>query len=61
MTPPRTQWAWRKARESAQETNCVEIGFDSHGHAKGLRDSKNPDGPALTGLNIRAFVRSVAK
>jgi len=45
---------WRKASQSGEETNCVEVG-----HTLGaVRDSKNPDGPVLR-APVRALVAAV--
>lgn len=33
---------WRKARRSAAENGCVEVGTHD-GHAAGIRDSKSPE------------------
>nr|WP_242436667.1 DUF397 domain-containing protein [Streptomyces sp. CB02488] len=38
--------AWRKATASAGENNCVEIA-DLPGGGRAVRDSKNPERPAL--------------
>ncbi|TLF74868.1 DUF397 domain-containing protein [Nocardia cyriacigeorgica] len=37
---------WFKSSYSAGGTECVEIAHLNHGHV-GVRDSKNPTGPAL--------------
>ncbi|MGA4848483.1 DUF397 domain-containing protein [Streptomyces sp. G5(2025)] len=37
---------WRKASASGGENNCVEVA-DLPGGARAVRDSKNPEGPAL--------------
>jgi hypothetical protein len=39
--------AWRKSTYSGQDGNCVEIATNLPGTIA-IRDSKNPDGPALT-------------
>jgi hypothetical protein len=39
--------AWRKSSRSGGMENCVEVA-DGLGRAVGVRDSKNPAGPALT-------------
>lgn len=42
MKVPHDPDGWLKSSHSAQETDCVEL------HQSGaVRDSKNPDGPAL--------------
>jgi hypothetical protein len=48
--------AWRKSTYSADNGNCVELSLTS-GFA-GLRDSKNPEGPALVlpVAHLAAFV-----
>jgi Domain of unknown function (DUF397) len=38
--------AWRKSSYSGAAQNCVEVAGDPPG-AVGVRDSKDPDGPAL--------------
>ena len=38
--------SWRKSSYSGQSSNCVEVAGDLPG-AVGVRDSKDPDGPAL--------------
>jgi hypothetical protein len=38
--------AWRKSSHSGAESNCVEVA-DSLPALVGVRDSKDPDGPAL--------------
>jgi hypothetical protein len=41
-----TEQTWRKSSYSGNENNCVELAV---GQASvGVRDSKRPDGPALT-------------
>jgi hypothetical protein len=40
------QAAWRKSTYSAQVQNCVEVADGLQG-AVAVRDSKDPDGPAL--------------
>jgi hypothetical protein len=34
---------WRKARASASNGDCVEIGTTAAGRAAGIRDSKSPE------------------
>ncbi|APU14475.1 MULTISPECIES: DUF397 domain-containing protein [Actinoalloteichus] len=50
---------WRKSSHSANNGMCVEV-VDG-GRWAAIRDSKNPDGPALvlTPAQLAAFVRSV--
>lgn len=52
--------AWRKSSYSGGAGNCVEIAGDLPG-AVGVRDSKDPAGPALvfTPRTWRAFVAQV--
>jgi Domain of unknown function (DUF397) len=38
--------SWRKASYSSNGEACVEVGHD--GPAVAVRDTKDPDGPALT-------------
>lgn len=38
---------WRKSRLSGGGDNCVEVAFAADGSV-GVRDSKDPTGPALT-------------
>lgn len=38
---------WFKSSRSANNCACVEVAMLPDGHV-GVRDSKNPDGPALT-------------
>ena len=40
------QAAWRKSSHSGPEQNCVEVA-DRQSALIGVRDSKDPDGPAL--------------
>ncbi|MCP2267739.1 DUF397 domain-containing protein [Actinokineospora diospyrosa] len=45
---------FKKSSRSGSHTNCVEVAHTlSH-----LRDSKNPQGPVLTG-DVRALLRSL--
>ncbi|MDX6742486.1 DUF397 domain-containing protein [Actinocorallia sp. A-T 12471] len=39
--------AWRKSSYSAQNGACVEVGKAARSTAVGVRDSKNPQAPAL--------------
>jgi hypothetical protein len=54
------QATWRKSSYSGGSGNCVEIADNLPG-AVGVRDSKNPSGPALvfTPRAWRAFVAGV--
>ncbi|WP_327093556.1 DUF397 domain-containing protein [Nocardia vinacea] len=45
VDPSRTQWF--KSSYSGSQNECVEIAWLAEGLV-GVRDSKNPDGPALT-------------
>ncbi|WP_067532985.1 DUF397 domain-containing protein [Nocardia crassostreae] len=51
---------WFKSSRSGGGKECVEVAFLSSGHV-GVRDSKNPDGPALafTASEWNAFTASV--
>jgi len=53
-----TQAIWRKSSYSGTSGNCVEVAGNLPG-AVGVRDSKNPTGPALvvTPRAWRAFLR----
>lgn len=52
-----TSATWRKSSYSSNNGNCVEVARNLPG-AVAVRDSKNPDGPALvfTADEWRAFV-----
>ncbi len=54
-----TSAAWRKSSYSSNNGNCVEVARNLPG-AVAVRDSKDPDGPALvfTAEAWRAFVAS---
>ena len=45
MTPRSTHLPWRKSSYSTYLENCVEVAFT--GNTVAVRDSKEPDGPAL--------------
>ncbi|GGP54445.1 DUF397 domain-containing protein [Saccharothrix coeruleofusca] len=47
---------WRKASRSNAATNCVEIRRDM----SAVRDSKNPDGPALRFTDAKALTTFVS-
>ena len=46
--------SWRKSSRSATQVACVEVAFTSN--AVAVRDSKNPEGSALT-VSRTAFAR----
>jgi hypothetical protein len=46
---------WRKSSYSAQANGCVEIA----GTLDTIRDSKNPTGPTLRGVDVAALVTAV--
>lgn len=52
--------AWRKSTKSSNNGGCVEVA--DLGHAVAVRDSKNPNGPALvfTGEQWDAFLAGAA-
>ncbi|MCM2421847.1 DUF397 domain-containing protein [Streptomyces sp. RKAG293] len=51
-------YAWRKSSHSGSEGgNCIEVA--AHPQAVHIRDSKDPDGPALT-VSPAAWTRFVA-
>lgn len=54
MTLPKS---WRKSSKSTNSTNCVEV----RGDLSAVRDSKNPDGPALEigSKAVTALVRGI--
>jgi hypothetical protein len=45
---------WRKSTRSGQNGACVELA----GTLDAVRDSKNPDGPVLRGVDVRSLVRA---
>jgi hypothetical protein len=45
---------WRKSRQSSNNPNCVEV----RRTLDQVRDSKNPDGPALH-VDVRSLVRAL--
>ena len=53
---------WVKSRLSNPSGNCVELAELSEGDGVAVRNSRDPDGPALiyTRAEIDAFVRGVA-
>lgn len=55
------QLKWRKARRSNASGNCVEMARLPHGDGFAIRNSRNPEGPALvfTPAEITAFVAGV--
>jgi hypothetical protein len=61
MAPPEmdlSRAVWRKSARSNNGGACVEVATNLHGIVA-IRDSKNPDGPALTfsSDDWRAFIR----
>jgi hypothetical protein len=52
---------WRKSSYSFSNGNCTEVAAD--GHAVGVRDSTDPDGPVLTfdGSTWGRFVAALKK
>lgn len=50
-------YAWRKSSHSASQGDCIEVA--AHPQAVHIRDSKDPDGPALT-VSPAAWARFVA-
>ncbi|MFQ6328373.1 DUF397 domain-containing protein [Nocardia sp. CWNU-33] len=46
MTSDLSQARWFKSSRSSMGKDCVEVAFLDEGHV-GVRDSKNPTGPAL--------------
>jgi hypothetical protein len=69
MMPPRADSVnklasakWFKSTRSGGDKDCVEVAFLSKGHV-GVRDSKNPSGPALvfTADEWSAFTDATAR
>lgn len=56
---PDSETTWRKSSHSSYKENCIEIAGLSHAIA--LRDSKDPNGPALvvSRSTFAQFVRQV--
>lgn len=56
-----SELAWRKSRRSNASGNCVEIARLPHESGYLIRNSRNPDGPALafTKEELSAFVAGV--
>ncbi|WP_405489977.1 DUF397 domain-containing protein [Nocardia sp. NBC_00511] len=53
--------SWFKSSRSTNASECVEVAFvGTHAHGVGVRDSKDPTGPALsfTGDQWDAFLAS---
>jgi hypothetical protein len=52
---------WRKSRRSNPSGNCVELGLLPEGAGVAMRNSRDPDGPALiyTRDEIEAFLGGV--
>ena len=53
MTVPHDDVRWLKSTRSQDQGDCVELG-----NIGAVRDSKNPDGPALA-VNLDALVAAV--
>jgi Domain of unknown function (DUF397) len=55
------QLQWRKARRSNASGNCVEMARLPHGGGFAIRNSRDPEGPALifTPAEMTAFVAGV--
>ena len=56
-----TQLAWRKSQRSNASGNCVEVARLPQGAGVAIRNSRDPEGPALvfTRDEIAAFVAGV--
>ena len=54
MTPRSKNLSWLKSSYSSYRENCVEVAFT--GNAVAVRDSKDPEGPALA-VSRTAFTR----
>ncbi|MFR9722852.1 DUF397 domain-containing protein [Streptomyces sp. MS19] len=55
---------WKKSKRSGSESQCVEVSDMISPHAGiAIRDSKNPDGPALLldSSAFRAFITDVCR
>jgi len=50
---------WRKSTFSSQGNDCVEVNADLGDGMRGIRDSKDPDGPALavSAAALAAFIQ----
>jgi hypothetical protein len=55
MTVPHGNIRWRKSTRSGDQGDCVELG-----HTGAVRDSKNPNGPALP-VDLAGLVAAVKK
>lgn len=56
-----TDVTWRRSRRSNPSGNCVEIAVLPDGSGIALRNSRDPEGPALiyTPAEIAAFIQGV--
>jgi Domain of unknown function (DUF397) len=54
---------WRKAKRSAANGSCVEVGTTAAGEVAGIRDSKSPERGhlAVTPVMLRALLASVER
>lgn len=51
---------WRKASRSTNSGQCVELAYTSDGSIdNAVRDSKNPTGPSLEGLQLGTMIRMI--
>lgn len=52
---------WRKSRHSNPDGSCVELSLLSRAHGVAMRNSRDPQGPALifTSAEITAFMLGV--